>query len=227
MATYGRWLNFPESTLTSFQSVPATPRTRKPAEAAASVSRATNSSGEAVVGVMVEGAADYLGGLDIVVGNAGIWTDGAVENLTDADWGRMLAVNLSGPFHLCRAAIPHLRRSSFPSITLIASTAGQRGEARHSHYAASKGGVIALVRSLAVELAPIRVNAVSPGWIRTDMTEPFLRPETIGGSVRESIPLGQPGEPEDVAGPVLFLASGLARHMTGTVLNVNGGSVLA
>jgi 3-oxoacyl-[acyl-carrier protein] reductase len=139
----------------------------------------------------------------------------------------MLAVNLSGPFHLCREAVPHLRRRAGSSIVMIASTAGQRGEAFHSHYAATKGGMLALVRSLAVELAPIRVNAVAPGWIRTDMTEPLLRPETIGESLKEPIPLGQPGDPEDVAGPVVFLASSLARHMTGAVLNVNGGAVLA
>ena len=191
------------------------------------VALAADAANPQMVAVMVESAVEFLGGLDIIVGNAGIWTDGAVEKMTDADWGRMVAVNLSGPFHLCRAAVPHLRRSPAPSITLIASTAGQRGEAFHSHYAATKGGMLALVRSWAVELAPIRVNAVSPGWIRTDMTEPFLRPETIDASLREAIPLGHPGEPKDVAGPVLFLASEMACHMTGAVLNVNGGAVLA
>lgn len=179
------------------------------------------------VSAMVQGVVEAFGGLDVLVLNSGIWSDGSIDRLTDADWGRMLAVNLSGPFHVCREAVPLLRGRTGSSIVMVSSTAGQRGEAHHSHYAASKGGLIALVRSLAVELAPIRVNAVAPGWIRTEMTEPFLRPETMGDSLKEPIPLGQPGLPEDVAGPVLFLASDLARHMTGAILNVNGGAVLA
>lgn len=179
------------------------------------------------VGLLVETAVRELGGLDVVVHSAGIWTEGRIERMTDADWARMIGVNLTGAFHLVRATASSLRSRPGSSIVLIASTAGQRGEAGHSHYAASKGGLIALARSLAVELAPVRVNCVSPGWIRTDMTEPFLRPETIGESLKEPIPLGHPGEPEDVAGAVAFLASDLARHVTGAVLNVNGGAVLA
>lgn len=176
---------------------------------------------------LVERLVEELGGLDIVVNNAGIWSAGPIETTTDADWQRMLGVNLSGPFHVVRAAVPHLRARPGASIVNIVSTAGQRGEAAHGHYAATKGGLIAWTRSLAVELAPgIRVNAVSPGWIRTDMTEYYLAPERIGESLKEPIPLGKPGEPEDVAGPVVFLASELARHITGAVINVNGGSVL-
>lgn len=179
------------------------------------------------VGLMVERAVQEMGGLDIVVGNAGIWTDGPIDTMTDADWARMISVNLSGAFHLARASVPHLRAREGASMVFVASTAGQRGEAHHSHYASSKGGLLALVRSLAVELAPgIRVNAVAPGWIRTDMTEPHLRPDRIDESLKEPIPLGRPGEPEDVAGAVVFLASRLARHVTGAVLNVNGGAVL-
>jgi 3-oxoacyl-[acyl-carrier protein] reductase len=180
------------------------------------------------VGLMVEQVVEELGGLDVVVGNAGIWTHGDIDTMTDADWARMMAVNLTGAFHVVRAAVPHLRARGGGSVVFVASTAGQRGEADHSHYAASKGGLIAMTKSLAVELAPdrIRVNAVSPGWIRTDMTAPYLRPERIEESLKEPIPLGHPGEPEDVAGPVLFLASKLARHITGAVINVNGGAVL-
>jgi 3-oxoacyl-[acyl-carrier protein] reductase len=181
------------------------------------------------VGLMLEQVVQELGGLDIVVSNAGIWTRGDIDTMTDADWARMMAVNLTGAFHVARASVGHLRaRGKGGSIVFIASTAGQRGESNHSHYAASKGGLIAMTKSLAVELAPhgIRVNAVSPGWIRTDMTKPYLRPERIDESLKEPIPLGHPGEPEDVAGPVVFLASPLARHMTGAVLNVNGGAVL-
>ena len=179
------------------------------------------------VSAMVEQITGAWGGLDIVVCNAGIWVDGGLESMTDADWARMINVNLTGAFNVCRAAAPALKRRPGSSICLIASTAGQRGEAGHSHYAASKGGLIAFTRSLAVELAPaVRVNAVSPGWIRTDMTADSLRPDRIDESLKEPIPLGRPGEPRDVAGPVVFLASDLARHITGAVLNVNGGSVL-
>ncbi|MBD3163324.1 MAG: glucose 1-dehydrogenase [Candidatus Eisenbacteria bacterium] len=179
---------------------------------------------EAMVGRVVE----ELGGIDLLINNAGIWTDGSIETLTDADWARMIGVNLSGVFHLCRSVVPAMKRRGGGAIVNVVSTAGQRGEAHHGHYAASKGGAIALTKSLAVELAPhgIRVNAVAPGWIRTDMTEPFLTPERIDESLKEPIPLGRPGEPEDVAGPVVFLCSPLARHVTGATLNVNGGAVL-
>lgn len=180
------------------------------------------------VHAIVEQITGDFGGIDILVNNAGIWTGGSVETITDADWARMLGVNLTGAFHLCRSVVPSMKARGGGSIVNIASTAGQRGEAHHAHYAASKGGMITLTKSLAVELGEhgIRVNAVSPGWIRTDMTEPFLKPERINDSLKEPIPLGHPGEPEDVAGPVAFLCSDLARHITGAILNVNGGSVL-
>jgi 3-oxoacyl-[acyl-carrier protein] reductase len=180
------------------------------------------------VDAMITEAVGTLGGLDILVLSAGIWTEGRIETMTDADWARMIGVNLTGAFQVIRSSVAPMKERGGGAICVIASTAGQRGEAEHSHYAASKGGLIALTRSLAVELAPhgIRVNAVSPGWIRTDMTEPFLTPETIGESLKEPIPLGRPGEAEDVAGPVVFLASELARHITGAVVNVNGGAVL-
>jgi 3-oxoacyl-[acyl-carrier protein] reductase len=180
------------------------------------------------VSAMVERISGEMGGIDILVNNAGIWTAGPIETMTDADWARMIGVNLTGAFHLCRAVTPIMKQRGGGSIVNITSSAGQRGEADHSHYAASKGGLIALTKSLAVELAPhsIRVNAVAPGWIRTDMTEEYLTPERIHDSLKEPIPLGHPGEADDVAGPVVFLCSDLARHMTGTVLNVNGGAVL-
>jgi 3-oxoacyl-[acyl-carrier protein] reductase len=177
---------------------------------------------------MVERVVQELGGIDILVNNAGIWTDGSIETMTDADWARMIGVNLTGAFHLCRAVVPHMKNRGGGSIVNIASSAGQRGEANHSHYAASKGGMLALTKSLAVELGPygIRVNTIAPGWIRTDMTAEHLTPEKINESLKEPIPLGKPGEPEDVAGPVVFLCSSLARHITGATLNVNGGAVL-
>jgi 3-oxoacyl-[acyl-carrier protein] reductase len=180
------------------------------------------------VEVMVRRVVEELGGLDFLVNNAGIWTAGAIDTMTDADWARMIGVNLTGIFNTCRVAVPAMKQRGGGSIVNIASTSGQRGEAGYSHYSASKGGMIAMTKSLALELAPfgIRVNAVSPGWIRTDMTAEDLSPDRIEESLKEPIPLGHPGEPEDVAGPVVFLCSSLARHITGAVLNVNGGAVL-
>ncbi|MFB3908299.1 MAG: SDR family NAD(P)-dependent oxidoreductase [Candidatus Eisenbacteria bacterium] len=180
------------------------------------------------VDLMLQRVAQELGRLDFLVNNAGIWTEGSIDTMTDADFWRMIQVNLAGTFHTCRAAVPLLRRVEGAAIVNVASTAGQRGEAHHGHYAASKGAVLSLTKSLAVELGPrgIRVNAVAPGWIRTDMTEEALRPERIAESLKEPIPLGRPGEPEDVAAPVVFLCSPLARHITGATLNVNGGAVL-
>jgi len=182
----------------------------------------------ATVEVMVRRVVEELGGLDILVNNAGIWTAGPIETMTDADWARMIGVNLTGLFHTCRVAVPFMKARGGGSIVNIASTSGQRGEAGYSHYSASKGGMIAMSKSLALELAPfgIRVNVVSPGWIRTDMTAEDLAPDRIEESLKEPIPLGHPGEPEDVAGPVAFLCSSLARHITGATLNVNGGAVL-
>ena len=113
------------------------------------------------------------------------------------------------------------------TIVLVASTAGQRGEPFHSHYAAAKGGVIALTRSLGSELGPrgIRVNCVSPGWVLTDMSREAIE-GAAGAAILRAIPLGRPGRPEEIAGPIAFLASDLAVYMHGQVLEVNGGAVM-
>jgi 3-oxoacyl-[acyl-carrier protein] reductase len=158
--------------------------------------------------------------------SAGIWEDEAGAGSV-ATWDRTIAVNLRGAFLVTDAAIPHLEKAS-GSIVLISSTAGQRGEARHSAYAATKGAVISYTKSLAVELGPrgIRVNCVAPGWVETDMTRAALADGPARREIEMSIPLGRVAQPSDVAGPVLFLVSDLARHMQGEVVNVNGGSVL-
>jgi len=176
---------------------------------------------------LVASAVAALGGLDILVHNAGIWTWGRIESMNDEVWNETLRVNLDSAFYLTRSAVPHLRTGSAGRIIYITSTAAQRGEAEHSHYAASKGALQSLTKSLAVELAPdaITVNAVAPGWIVTDMVTGALNPDQIA-EVEQGIPRGRMGTPEDVAGPVLFLASELAVHMTGEVVNVNGGAVL-
>lgn len=174
----------------------------------------------------VRDAEDALGGVDVAVANAGIWKGASVERMTPAEWRETIDVNLGGTWRLCRAAIPALRRRGGGSIVVVSSTAGQRGEAHHAHYAASKGGQISLVKSLAVECAPaIRVNAVAPGWVDTELSA-----APLGGDERDAIvaaiPLGRVAAPEDVADAIAFLASDRARHVTGEILNVNGGSVL-
>jgi 3-oxoacyl-[acyl-carrier protein] reductase len=169
-----------------------------------------------------------FGRIDIVVANAGIWTEGAIDHLDQARWHETISVNLNGVYACCHFAARVMKAQRSGSIITISSTAGQRGETFHSHYAASKGGIISLTKSLASELGPygITVNSVAPGWVDTDMSaEPLHNPREIEKIV-EGIPLRRVATADDVAGPILFLASDLARHITGEVLNVNGGSVL-
>ena len=174
-------------------------------------------------------AARALGGLDLLIVNHGVWPpdDVPVARMTDAQWDATQRANLDAVFYVCRAAIPRLPEGG--RIVLVSSTAGQRGEAFHADYAASKGAVIAFTKSLAVELAPrITVNCVAPGWVDTEMAQqPYSREKGTGKQAIEAgIPLGRVARPEDVAGPIVFLCSELARHITGEILNVNGGSVL-
>jgi 3-oxoacyl-[acyl-carrier protein] reductase len=168
-----------------------------------------------------------FGGLDIFIGNAGIWPprDVPLADMADEQWRRTMAVNLDGIFHPTRAAARILADGG--RIVLVSSTAGQRGEAYHADYAASKGALIALVKGVAIELArrDITVNCVAPGWIDTEMA---ALPYADGGRARieGSIPLGRVASVDDIAGPIVFLCSPLARHITGEVVNVNGGTVL-
>ena len=164
--------------------------------------------------------------LDCLINNAGVWIHDPLVELDKTKLDATLAVNVVGPFLCSREAVPLLSQSRDGSIINISSTAGQRGEAFYSPYAASKGAIISATKSWSTELAPrIRVNAVAPGWVDTDMTA-----EALAGDGRKaalaSIPLRRIASPEDIAGSVLFLASPLARHITGEILNVNGGSVL-
>jgi 3-oxoacyl-[acyl-carrier protein] reductase len=166
--------------------------------------------------------------LDILVNNAGIWDEDVAGRGDLEVWDRTYAINLRGAFLVTDAAVPHLIRHG-GAIVFVSSTAGQRGEARHSAYAASKGALISYTKSLAEELGPrgVRVNCVAPGWVETDMTAETLANPTQRLEIERDIPLGRIASPSDIAGPILFLVSDLARHVQGEVLNVNGGSVLA
>ncbi len=180
-----------------------------------------------VVDRIFERVAAEFDGLDIFVGNAGIWPpdDVPIAQMSEAQWRRTLAANLDSVFLTTRAAARVMADSG--RIVLISSTAGQRGEAGHADYAATKGAIIAMVKGIAVELAArdITVNCVAPGWIDTEMA---AKPYADGGRARieENIPLRRVASADDVAGPVIFLCSTLARHITGEIVNVNGGAVL-
>ena len=179
-------------------------------------------------GRLVDDAVQRFGALDIVVVSHGIWTPAAIEAMTPAAWEETLRINLGGAYAVCHHAAHHMIARRAGSLVLISSTAGQRGEAGYSHYAASKGALLAFARSLAAELAPhaVRVNAVAPGWVLTDMTRHVFDGPEAAEAVRP-IPLGRPATPEEIAGPVAFLVSDLASYIWGEVLCVNGGAVMA
>ncbi|HEY3174486.1 MAG TPA: 3-oxoacyl-ACP reductase family protein [Candidatus Polarisedimenticolia bacterium] len=198
------------------------------AEGGTAVAMRAEISDETQVGGMVARAASELGPPTILVNNAGIWEGRPVDELSLEDWERTFAINMRSMFLCSRAVIPHMRRAGSGRIVNIASTAGQRGEAFHSDYAATKGAAIAFTRSLATELAAhgIRVNCVAPGWVDTEMSAGAF---ADGGraAIERTIPLGRVGRPEEIAGAVLFAASDLSAFMTGAVVSVNGGTVMA
>ncbi|HEX4803115.1 MAG TPA: 3-oxoacyl-ACP reductase family protein [Myxococcaceae bacterium] len=177
---------------------------------------------------MVRQCAEQLGPPDILVVSHGIWKRAPIDRITEPEWNEMADVNLKGVIALCRYAVERMRPLRRGSIVLISSTAGQRGEAEHSHYAATKGAIISLTKSLCPELAPlnIRVNCVAPGWVETDMVHDTLADPGQRRQIERAIPLGRVGRPEEIAGAVLFLASDLSTFVSGEILNVNGGAVL-
>jgi 3-oxoacyl-[acyl-carrier protein] reductase len=176
---------------------------------------------------MIGRALEEFGKIDILVNNAGIWKHASIETMTEEQLHETMQLNLSGVFYAITAAVPGMRQRKSGNIINISSTAGQRGEPFHSHYAASKGAIISLTKSLAVELAPhnIRVNCVAPGWVDTDMSQASLVGDEREDILRK-IPLGRAGTAQEIAAGVLFLASDLATYINGEVVNVNGGSVL-
>lgn len=166
--------------------------------------------------------------IDFLICNAGIWEGAPVESLSEELWDKTFEINLKGTWSVCRAAVPVMKQQKFGRIVIVSSTAGQRGEANYSNYAASKGGQVAFMKSLAAELGPfgINVNCVAPGWVDTDMTSETLADKARLASILKEIPKGRIATPEDIAGPVVFLCSAWADHITGDTISVNGGSVL-
>jgi 3-oxoacyl-[acyl-carrier protein] reductase len=199
---------------------------------------------------LVAEAVKHFGRLDILVANHGVWPpeDVAIERMSDEQWRSTMAINLDAVFGLVKHGVSQMKSqpragimaghaisgpgvSGHPAaghIVLISSTSGQRGEAFHCDYSATKGALISMTKSLSTELAPARiyVNCVAPGWVDTDMSKPALDDPKVGEEIRRDIPLGRAGRPEEIAAPVLFLCTELAGFITGEVFNVNGGAVL-
>lgn len=184
---------------------------------------------------LVEETVRHFGRLDILVGNHGVWPpdDVPIERMSEEQWRSTLSINLDGVFGLVKHAVAQMKsqprkNASTGHIVLISSTSGQRGEAFHCDYSASKGALISMTKSLASELASagIYVNCVAPGWVNTDMSAGALEDPKSGEGIRRTIPLGRVGKPEEIAAPVLFLCTEHAGFITGEVFNVNGGAVL-
>ncbi len=178
--------------------------------------------------LLIEKTMDRFGKIDFLVCNAGIWEGGSIDEMSEQVWDRMIDLNLKGTWTVCHAAVPHMKKQSFGRIVIVSSTAGQRGEANVSNYAASKGGQISFTKSLAAELGPfgINVNSVAPGWVDTDMCADVFSDLRFKKSIEDSIPLGRVATAEDIGWPIVFLCTEWARHINGEILNVNGGSVL-
>lgn len=185
---------------------------------------------------LVRSAVEAFGRLDILVANHGVWPpdDAPIAQMPESQWRSTIGINLDSVYGLVQAAVGQMHQQAAPAagsrghIVLISSTAGQRGEAFHADYAASKGALISLTKGLATELAPhgIQVNCVAPGWVHTDMSAPAFDDPASRERVLAAIPLRRPAHPLEIAGPILFLCTPLAGFMTGEIVNVNGGAVL-
>jgi 3-oxoacyl-[acyl-carrier protein] reductase len=186
--------------------------------------RAELASEAGAVGLVRE-SVRLLGGLDQLVHSAGIWNDGPIDRIEAGRIEEIFRVNVFSAFYLVREALPGLRDGAPGNVIFIGSTAGQRGEPGHSHYAATKGAIQSLTMSLAVELAPaVRVNLISPGWIRTPMAEEELA--TLGPLIAGALPNRRVGEIDDCAHAALYLASQASAHLVGQDLCVSGGALL-
>jgi 3-oxoacyl-[acyl-carrier protein] reductase len=176
---------------------------------------------------IAKAAIEKFGKIDLLVLNAGIWEGAPIEEMSEEVWNKVLNTNLKAAWAMTKACVPSMKKQETGAIVLVSSTAGQRGEANYSNYAASKGGQISFTKALASELCPkIRVNAVAPGWIETAMVRPVFEDEEYKQQVLNSIPLKRMATTDDVALSICFLLSNWSRHITGEILNINGGSVL-
>ena len=172
-------------------------------------------------------AVDRFGRIDLLVCNAGVWEGAPIEDMSEDIWNKVINTNLKSAWATTKACVPAMKRQPNGSIVMVSSTSGQRGEANYSNYSASKGGMIAFTKALSSELCPrIRVNAVAPGWIETAMVRPAFEDDTYYQSIIDTIPLRRIAATDDVALSIAFLLSDWARHITGEILNINGGSVL-
>jgi len=189
---------------------------------------------EAGRGLVAE-AVRRFGRLDILVANHGVWLgdDVGIERMPDQQWRSTMSINLDGVFGLVKHSVAQMKAQprkghAAGHIVLISSTSGQRGEAFHCDYSATKGALISMTKGLSTELASagIYVNCVAPGWVETDMTVATLADPKTGDVIRRTIPLGRVGKPEEIAAPVLFLCTEHAGFITGEIFNVNGGAVL-
>jgi 3-oxoacyl-[acyl-carrier protein] reductase len=177
----------------------------------------------------------HFGRLDILVANHGVWPaqDIPIDKMTNEQWRSTLAINLDSVFGLVKYSVAQMKAQpkTGPAtgyIVLISSTSGQRGEAFHVDYSASKGALISMTKTLSSELATsgIYVNSVAPGWVDTDLSRAALDDPKSGEEIRREIPMGRVGTPEEIAGPILFLCTEYASFITGEIFNVNGGAVL-
>ncbi|MFI5070556.1 MAG: SDR family NAD(P)-dependent oxidoreductase [Terriglobales bacterium] len=194
-------------------------------------------SGIATAKELIAATVKRFGRLDILVANHGVWPaeDMPVDEMSDKQWRKTLSVNLDSVFALVKHSVSQMKaqekidHASGGHIVLVSSTAGQRGEAFHCDYAASKGALISMVKGLSTELAPhkIYVNCVAPGWVDTDMSAAALNNTKTRNKVLATIPLGRVATPDEIAAPILFLCTPHAGFITGEILNVNGGAVLA
>jgi 3-oxoacyl-[acyl-carrier protein] reductase len=189
---------------------------------------------------LVASTISSFGRLDILVANHGIWppVDAPIDTMSDEQWHKTIAVNLDSVFALVKYSVGEMKKQGAVSgpktggaaghIVLVSSTAGQRGEAFHCDYAATKGALISMVKGLSTELARdgIYINSVAPGWVDTDMSASALNDPPTREKIFKGIPLGRVGTPDEIAGPILFLCTPYAGFITGEVFNANGGAVL-
>jgi 3-oxoacyl-[acyl-carrier protein] reductase len=176
---------------------------------------------------LAETAVETFGRIDLLVCNAGVWDGAPIDEMSEELWNKIINTNLKSVWACAKACVPAMKKRPSGAIVMVSSTSGQRGEANYSNYSASKGGQISMTKALAAELAPkIRVNAVAPGWIETAMVRPAFEDKAFEQSVLDSIPLHRIATTDDVALSICFLLSDWSRHITGEILNINGGSVM-